>query len=506
VGDWAVSAADALVLRSVRQTTDSSSRRETQGQSKALVEALQRVGLGWPPDRSPFPGLRPFDADRRRVFFGRTEEVRQLAELLRSSAEHAEARCCWWWAPPGVASPRWSAPGAAGAGQRARLADAAADPAGRRPRDGADPRTGRRSPAAHAGLDCRARPSRGRARRHRMARPRPPTSPALERRPTPAAVTDTGAHFGAEPAPTDAPSKHGPSLWVSRRPRVLITDRVDLSPTARDFLRTSIRRDRHLRRRTITVLSVLLIFALVAAGVAVVPQRKAEDRRLVATARQLVAQAELARDTDPRIAMQLAIAANHIHPDGETHASLVNSLTTTRYISTLTGDTDDVKSFAFFPTRHLLVTAGIDQTVILWDLANPIQPRRLGQPLSIQGTWYPFVAFSPDGAILATGSKDGAVILWDLANLAQPQPRGESLTGHTSEVRSGEFSADGRILVTASLGGDIILWDLTDPTQPRRLGQTPVGGVNSVMFAPDGPGTHRPGRRGFRMVVRSYSS
>jgi WD40 repeat protein len=109
-------------------------------------------------------------------------------------------------------------------------------------------------------------------------------------------------------------------------------------------------------------------------------------------------------------------------------------------------------------------------------------------------------------AILATGGKDGAVILWDLANLAQPQPRGESLTGHTSEVRSGEFSADGCILVTASLGGDIILWDLTDPTQPRRLGQTPVGGVNSVMFAPDGPGTHRPGRRGFRMVVRSYSS
>jgi hypothetical protein len=36
-GDWAVSAAVALVLRSVRQTTDSSSRRETQGQSEAAM-------------------------------------------------------------------------------------------------------------------------------------------------------------------------------------------------------------------------------------------------------------------------------------------------------------------------------------------------------------------------------------------------------------------------------------------------------------------------------------
>jgi hypothetical protein len=56
----------------------------------ALVEALRQVDLGWPLDRSPFPGLRPFEADRHRVFFGRAEEVRQLAELLRSPTERAE--------------------------------------------------------------------------------------------------------------------------------------------------------------------------------------------------------------------------------------------------------------------------------------------------------------------------------------------------------------------------------------------------------------------------------
>jgi energy-coupling factor transporter ATP-binding protein EcfA2 len=60
-----------------------------------LTEALRRVdavgGSGWPDDRSPFPGLSPFDATRHRVFFGRAEEVKQLVELLRSAAERARS-------------------------------------------------------------------------------------------------------------------------------------------------------------------------------------------------------------------------------------------------------------------------------------------------------------------------------------------------------------------------------------------------------------------------------
>lgn len=60
----------------------------------ALVEVLRRVdaagGLGWPDDRSPFPGLHPFDIDQHQVFFGRSREVGQLARLLRSPAERAE--------------------------------------------------------------------------------------------------------------------------------------------------------------------------------------------------------------------------------------------------------------------------------------------------------------------------------------------------------------------------------------------------------------------------------
>jgi len=61
----------------------------------ALDEALRRVdaagGFGWPDNQSPFPGLRPFDIEQHRVFFGRASETKELVGLLRSAAEQATA-------------------------------------------------------------------------------------------------------------------------------------------------------------------------------------------------------------------------------------------------------------------------------------------------------------------------------------------------------------------------------------------------------------------------------
>ena len=65
------------------------------GEARArLLAELQLVdlagGSGWPDDRSPFPGLRPFDADRRRVFFGRKLEVNRLVTLLQSPVQRPD--------------------------------------------------------------------------------------------------------------------------------------------------------------------------------------------------------------------------------------------------------------------------------------------------------------------------------------------------------------------------------------------------------------------------------
>jgi WD40 repeat protein len=59
-----------------------------------LATALRGVdaagGLGWPDERSPYPGLRPFDVGMARVFCGRFEETRRLVRRLRSFGERVD--------------------------------------------------------------------------------------------------------------------------------------------------------------------------------------------------------------------------------------------------------------------------------------------------------------------------------------------------------------------------------------------------------------------------------
>ncbi|MGQ0774635.1 MAG: nSTAND1 domain-containing NTPase [Pseudonocardiales bacterium] len=299
-----------------------------------------------------------------------------------------------------------------------------------------------------------------------------------------ATVTDTGARITAGSA--SPPGRPNLARW---RRRVLATDRVDLSVKARDFLHASMRRDRYRRRRAITILSVLLILALVAAGVAIDRQRDAEQGQRVATARNLVDDAEAARGTDLHAALQLGLAAHRLDPGDETRSSLVNTLAAGPYAGTLTGHIGAVESAAFAPDGRTLATGSKDKTVILWDFTDPAQPQRLGPPLTGHANWVNSVAFAPDGRTLATSSLDHTVILWDLTDRTQPRRLGSPLTDHTDAVSSVTLSPDGRTLVTGSSDKTVILWDLTDRAQPRRLGSPltgHTGSVNSVAWTPDG--------------------
>ncbi len=295
-----------------------------------------------------------------------------------------------------------------------------------------------------------------------------------------AAVVDTGAQICAGSA--SPPGRR----W---RPRVLVTNRVALSTQAREFLHAGIRRDRSRHRRATTVLSVAIILALVAAGVARGEQRKAEQGQRIATASRLVGDAEVARSTDLRTALLLGLAAHRLHPTGETHSSLINTLATGPYLNTLTGHTTSVNSVTFAPDGRTLATGSKDSTVILWDLTDPVASRRLGQPLTGHSKPVNSVAFTPDGRTLATGSDDNTVILWDVTDRAQPRQLGSPLTGHTGAVTALALAPDGRTLITGSADRTVIRWDVTDLAQPRRLGQPltgHTGAVSSVASAPDG--------------------
>ena len=337
-----------------------------------------------------------------------------------------------------------------------------------------------------------------------------------------AAVADTGAHFHIvrRPSTADTSQKREPSRRLPRRHRVLVTDRVDLGEQARNFLLASIHRDRSRRRRTIAVLSVLLVFALTAAGAAVIQQRATQKQRLlaekqqrVAVARQLIAQAGAALETDSELALRLGVAAQNIHSDSEIHTSLVNLLIITPDVGDLpidcwdgqcrietaqnaqtvqprelsvTGDSK-VYSVAFSPRGETLATANYDGSVILWDLADPTQPRRLGHLLTGHVRGVRSVMFSLDEKRLATAGGD-SVILWDVADPTRPRRLGQVSPVGTATVFSKAFAPDGRTLATSS-GGTVGLWDVADPTRPRRLGQalSPIdtATVFSMAFAPD---------------------
>jgi WD40 repeat protein/energy-coupling factor transporter ATP-binding protein EcfA2 len=297
--------------------------------------------------------------------------------------------------------------------------------------------------------------------------------------------------IGTQPRVSSAspPRRRDPARWLPWQDRGSVTECLNLSTQAQDFLHASIRHDRFRRRRTATVLSVLLILALAAAGRAVVLQRDAQEGQRIATADQLVDAAEAARSTDLHTALLLGLAAHQLHPSHETHSSLVNTLATGPYLGTLTGHRGAVETIAFAPDGHTMATGSSDTTVILWDLTNPSQPHRVGQPLTGHSKPVNSVAFAPDNRTLATGSDDNTVILWDLTDMTRPRQLGSPLTGHSHPVNSVAFTPDGRTLATGSDDATVILWDLTDRTQPRRLGLLPVGHtgpITAVTWTPDG--------------------
>ncbi|MET9395332.1 helix-turn-helix domain-containing protein [Streptomyces sp. NPDC006624] len=160
---------------------------------------------------------------------------------------------------------------------------------------------------------------------------------------------------------------------------------------------------------------------------------------------------------------------------------------------------------------RLLVTAGADHKARLFDLTDPRHPRLLAVLTGHREAVYT-AAVSPDKRLVATGGEDHDARLWNITDPRRPVPL-TVLTEHHDRINSLALSKDGRLLVTA--GGDYRarVWDLTDRHHPALIATfLHPNQVNDVAPSPDGrllattdddrktrlwsiPRRHRPGVR-----------
>ena len=164
-------------------------------------------------------------------------------------------------------------------------------------------------------------------------------------------------------------------------------------------------------------------------------------------------EAAKAKPTNPKI---LTPAAK----DFKGHSHIVNSLAATK------------------PFSDRLVSASSDNKVIVWDTKS-------GEHLKIlrgHTDGVISVAISADDTTILSGSHDRTAKLWSLESGSIMH----TFEGHTSKIMSVAFHPTEKYIVTGSYDRSWKLWSLETNTPLFTSFDDEAGGVNSVLFSPDG--------------------
>jgi len=148
----------------------------------------------------------------------------------------------------------------------------------------------------------------------------------------------------------------------------------------------------------------------------------------------------------------------------------------------LQGHTNSVQALAYVPDGKMLISAGDDCTIRLWDVQSGREVARLqGHTDSIQT-----LSIHPDGNQLASGGHDKQVRLWDLTarRLLNAFPPYETT------INAVAFSADGQLLASGAERGSPHMMHIRDLSNGNvcPYSHLPARAVWSLAFAP-GPET-----------------
>jgi WD40 repeat protein len=264
-----------------------------------------------------------------------------------------------------------------------------------------------------------------------------------------------------------------------------------------DFIAAG-RRHRRARRLGLAFAAAAVVVAMAASLLAAIALRadhaqagKAERATRQRAAEQLLRLANGQRAADPLTALRLNLAAQAITPSPDSRAALTTAIALPGFSRALPGHDlasiglDD--SFGWLPgitamaasaDGRLFVTADMSNTVFIWDVADPLHPRRLaylgGRPGAACTCPGSMIALSPDGRTLAVAWQPvtTSVTFWDLTDPSHPRlvSHNEIPSEPVSGVTSFAFSPGGDLFALSAQGVGTFLWNVADPAHPRLDG------------------------------------
>ena len=116
----------------------------------------------------------------------------------------------------------------------------------------------------------------------------------------------------------------------------------------------------------------------------------------------------------------------------------------------LTGHIADIWSVDISPDSKLIVSAGMDGAIKLWQRDGTLLKTLENESVTV---WS--VKFSPDSQMIVSGHSDGTVKLW---RLDETTPK--IIANYSTTVRAVNFNRDGRIVASGHDNGRVNLWSL----------------------------------------------